>query len=119
MFTTRGALTKPSPAPTQEDPAMAIAVVNEFDAGADRTTSNYDEISKRLALDTNPPAGLIVHAAGFSSNTFRIISIWESAEQEQRFGRERLLPIVRDVVGESATPPRSDSYELHNIVTPR
>jgi hypothetical protein len=98
---------------------MAVAVISEFDAGAERTTTNYDEVTKRLALEANPPEGLIVHAAGFSSNTFRIISLWETAEHKQRFERERLLPIVRDVVGESAAPPRNESYELHNVVTLR
>jgi hypothetical protein len=98
---------------------MAVAVINEFDAGAERATSNYDEVADRLALEANPPEGLIVHAAGFSSNTFRIISLWETAEHKERFERERLFPTVRAVVGESAAPPSNESYELHSMFTPR
>jgi hypothetical protein len=97
---------------------MAIAFIREFQPGADRTTTNYDAVSRRLALDDDPADGLLLHAAGFSGGTFRLIEIWESAEHEERFERERLLPVVRELVGTAASAPATESYELHNLVAP-
>jgi hypothetical protein len=96
----------------------AVANVSEFDSGADRSTINYDAINQQLDLDNDPPDGLIVHAAGFSSNTFRIITIWATAEQKERFERERLMPALREVVGDRARPPRMENYQLHRLVAP-
>ena len=97
---------------------MAIAHISEFEPGADRTTTNYDAVSRRLALDEDPADGLILHAAGFSGGTFRTVEIWESAEHLERFQRERLLPAVRAIVGAAASAPTSENYELHNLVAP-
>jgi hypothetical protein len=97
---------------------MAVISIHEFDAGADRTTTNYDAVSRRLALADEPAEGLIAHAAGYSGGTFRTVEIWESAELEERFARERLLPVLREVVGDRASSPTSERYELHNLVAP-
>jgi hypothetical protein len=98
---------------------MAIAYIHEFDVGADRTTSNYDEIQRRLGLDENPAEGLIVHVAGFTGDKFRMIDIWESAEQEERYRMQRLYPAIREVVDRDLGPPRTQAYELHHVVAPR
>jgi hypothetical protein len=98
---------------------MAIAHIHEFDVGADRTTSNYDRVQQRLGLDEDPADGMIVHVAGFSDDKFQMIDIWETAEHEERFRSERLLPTIREVAGADLEPPRTQSYELHHIVAPR
>ena len=97
---------------------MAFAYVHEFDVGADRSTTNYDAIRERMRLAEDPVEGLILHAAGFTGGTFRMIEVWESTELEERFERERLLPAVREVVRDGAAPPVTQSYELHNLVAP-
>ncbi len=98
---------------------MPIAYIHEFDVGADRTTSNYDRIQERLGLDENPANGMIVHVAGISGDKFRMIDIWETAEQEESFRSERLLPAVREVADAAGGPPRTQSYELHHVVPSR
>lgn len=95
---------------------MAFAYVHEFDVGADRSTTNYDAIGAELRLDEDPPEGLVVHAAGFAGGKFRMIEIWERPELQQRFERERLMPVVRQVAGTNGTAPETTSYELHNLV---
>ena len=95
---------------------MAVAYIREFDVGADRTTSNYDEIQRRMRLDEDPAEGLIVHAAGFTGSKFRMLEIWESAQLEERFVSERLMPTVREVVGDAGSGPSTESYELHHVV---
>jgi hypothetical protein len=112
----------PPAAPTSGPPdrrnIMAVISIHEFDAGADRMTTNYDAVSSRLALADEPAEGLIAHAAGFSGGTFRMVEIWESAELEERFVRERLMPAVRERVGDGASSPTTERYELHNLVAP-
>lgn len=98
---------------------MAFAYIHEFDAGADRSTTNYDAIGERMRLAEDPAEGLILHAAGFSGGKFRMIEVWESPELQQRFERERLMPAVLEVVDDGAAPPVTHSYELHNLIAPR
>ncbi|WP_205697558.1 hypothetical protein [Conexibacter sp. SYSU D00693] len=98
---------------------MAITRTMTFAAGDDHTTSNYDAIGARLRIDEDPPAGLVVHAAGFSGDTFEIVEVWESAEHADRFARERLMPAVTAVVGDGGVNPTTRTYELHDLVVPR
>ncbi len=100
---------------------MAIAFVQEFDVEPDdRSTTNYDAVKERLSVDDDPPAGMILHTAGFTGRgTFRIFDVWESEEAFNRFRDERLMPAVEQVLGEGGTggPPREQyTYDLHDVV---
>ena len=97
---------------------MPIAYIQEFDGdGDDRSTTNYDAVKERLNVDTDPPAGLIVHTAGFDGAVFRIFDVWETEEQQVRFRDERLAPIIRDLMSSGAAPPaREYTYALHDVV---
>jgi hypothetical protein len=95
---------------------MAIAYVHEFEVGADRSTANYDAIDEKMRLAEDPAPGLILHSAGFTGDKFRMVDVWETQEDQERFERERLFPAIRDVVGDGGTAPTTESYELHNLV---
>jgi len=101
---------------------MATALVQEFKIlDDDRSTTNYDHVIGRLSLDSEPPAGLIVHTAGWDeqARVFRIVAVWESAEQAAAFMRDRLQPVLDEG---PANPVRREEpdvqtmYELHHIV---
>ena len=100
---------------------MAVAFVQEFEiTSGDRSTSNYDAVASRLQGEA--PEGLIVHTAGWDEEpgVFRILDVWESREQAQRFIDERLMPIVNELLAgrDDAPPPsREYYYELHDVVT--
>ena len=97
---------------------MAIAYIQEFDGDDDRSTTGYDAIAARLDVENNPPAGLIVHTAGFGGGMFRIFDVWESAEHQSRFREERLMPIIEEGManGTIGSPPdREYTYELHAL----
>jgi hypothetical protein len=104
---------------------MPVAFVQEFDVDpdGDRSTTNYDHVMERVDLAANPPEGLIAHTAGFDEEggVFRILDIWESQSQCERFIEERLQPILaagpvnRD---NSAPPTRQGFYDLHTLVKP-
>ena len=101
---------------------MAVVFVQEFTIdGDDRSTANYDAVNDRLNADADPPAGLIVHTAGFDSDggVFRIMDVWETKEDGERFTRERLGPIVQELMAgrpDAPPPSREASYELHHLI---
>ena len=100
---------------------MAVAYVQEFPI-VDRSTTNYDFIADKIG--DGPFDGLIVHTAGFDEEggVFRILDVWETREQAERFLAEHVQPLVEQ--GPSAfpnpdafTPPARDGfYELHRVV---
>jgi uncharacterized protein YciU (UPF0263 family) len=102
---------------------MAVASVQEFKVDPDdRTTTNYDAINDQLKAKGHlPPAGLILHTAGFTGEgTFRIFDVWETEQHWTRFRDEQLNPIVHELIiaaGVDAPPPREYTYELHDVVT--
>ncbi len=100
---------------------MAVAFIQEFpiEPGGDRSTSNYDAVNERLTEDQEAPPGLILHFAGFDEDdgVFRIVNVWETEEQGRRYLDDRVMPAVREVIGESGgrAPTRDGFYTLHHV----
>ncbi len=95
---------------------MAVAVIQEFPIeGNDRTTTNYDRVQEALGVRDDPPAGGLVHAAGFDEDAgvFRIFNVWESQEAWETFLNDRLLPVVRPMMEQGGREPVTRVYELH------
>jgi len=98
---------------------MAVAVIQEFPIeGDDRTTTNYDRVQEAVNAGANPPAGGLVHTAGFDeeAGVFRIFDVWESREAWEAFFNDRLLPIVRPMMEQGARQPETRIYELHDFM---
>lgn len=101
---------------------MPVAFIQEFKLrDDDRSTTNYDTLRDALDLDTNYPDGLIVHTAGWDDDggVFRILGVWESREQADRFMVERLQPLLEQGPAnpENAGPPDHQAlYDLHDVV---
>jgi quinol monooxygenase YgiN len=98
---------------------MAVAVIQEFPIeGDDRTTTNYDRIQEALDTRDNPPAGGLVHAAGFDegAGVFRIFDVWESQEAWEAFFNDRLMPIVKPLMEQGARAPETRVYGLHDFM---
>jgi quinol monooxygenase YgiN len=60
----------------------------------------------------------MIHTAGFTGEGFRIFEVWESKEQCERFMQEVVMPTVMEVTKGNAQPPRTTTYELHNVLVP-
>ena len=100
---------------------MAVAYVQEFPI-ENRSTENYDFVAAKIG--DGPFDGLIAHSAGFDdeAGVFRILDIWESREQGERFLAEHVQPLVDE--GPQAfpnpdnftQPTRDGFYELHHVV---
>jgi hypothetical protein len=101
---------------------MAIMMIQEFEvAEDDLSTTNYDSVSERLNAEADPPAGLLVHTAGFTGKgVFRIADVWESEQDWQSFRDGRLAEAVKPVMesGEGNPPSVEYSYELHDLIKP-
>ena len=91
---------------------MAIAV---FMQSQEMTAEGYDAVNEKLGED--PPEGILARTAGAVDDGFRVYSVWESKEHYERFREERLLPAVREAIGEDAAsgPSNAEIYELHDV----
>ena len=100
---------------------MAVVYVQEFPIN-DRSTTNYDFVADKVG--DGPFQGLIVHTAGFDDEdrVFRILDVWESREDAERFLGEHVQPMVEQGPQafpnpDSFTQPTRDGfYELHHVV---
>jgi len=101
---------------------MPIAFIQEFRIeGDERDTTNYDTISARTNVREEPPEGGIFHTAGFDEDAgvFRIFDVWETRAHGERFIRDRLRPILDELMAghDDAVPPVRESwYELHALM---
>ncbi len=100
---------------------MAIAVIQEFPIeGNDRTTTRYDRLQEAVDARTNPPAGGLVHTAGFDeqAGVFRIFDVWESQEAWEAFLSDRLMPIVEPMMEQGGgRAPETRVYHLHDFMS--
>jgi hypothetical protein len=101
---------------------MAIMQIQEFAADEDdRSTANYDSVSGRLGLDSDPPDGLIVHTAGYTGQKmFRIAGVWESESHWRQFRDGRLAEALKPLMesGDGNPPDAEYTYELHHYLKP-
>ena len=98
---------------------MAFAVIQEFPIeGDDRTTANYDRIQEALGIRNDPPAGGLVHTAGFDeqAGVFRIFDVWESREAWDSFFNDRLMPVVGPMMEQGAPAPATRVYQLNDLM---
>ena len=91
---------------------MAVVVVTDIPGvGQER----YDAVGRELDLDRNPPAGLILHAAGPGEGGWRVVEVWESREAYDACVRDRVVPAVVRVAGEDAPRPAVQVTPVHNL----
>jgi hypothetical protein len=90
---------------------MAIAMMVDNPEGSQEI---YDKVRERLGLEK--PAGGIFHVAGPSPNGgWRVIEVWESEEEAERFLNDRLLPAL-EAVGGPAPPTPPQFWPVHNYM---
>jgi hypothetical protein len=84
------------------------------------TWSDYERVQN--AVGEEAPEGLIYHAAGEQDDgRWQAVSIWESEEHFNRFRDERLLPAVRDSLGDQMAeggPPPTESFATKHVLKP-
>lgn len=97
---------------------------NGLGTDSDSSTGNLERLRtclQALGADDNPPDGLILHAAGEENGKWRSVDVWESESAYNRFRDARLMPAVREAMGEeavAASPPPQESFEIKHLVKP-
>ncbi|HSP36864.1 MAG TPA: hypothetical protein VLR26_03840 [Frankiaceae bacterium] len=77
-----------------------------------------EEMTARIEAEVGdaPIEGLIAHVAGPMRGGWRIIDVYESFEDYQRFMRERLGPAMQQVLAGMPAPSQpADLFEVHGL----
>ncbi|MBV9324226.1 MAG: hypothetical protein JO352_10615 [Chloroflexi bacterium] len=95
---------------------MAIVRIRHAPSGPNIGSEAHDSVIKAAHSDTNPPAGLIVHAFGQVDGEWQSIDIWESAAAADQYEKD-ILPVAQQSYGANHRWPQpNQEYELHSLV---
>ena len=93
---------------------MAIAVQQDFPQA---TLAQYDEVVKRMGFHpggSGAPGGLF-HWVTKTADGIRVVDVWESREQFEKFATEKIQPLAAQAgIG---APPKITIFEVHNYLT--
>jgi hypothetical protein len=91
---------------------MPVAIKMDF-RGA--TLEQYDQVIQKMGLTKGGPTppGAIFHWVAKTADGIRVVDVWESQEQFDRFAQEQIGPFTAEVgLGE----PDMSTYEVHNYL---
>lgn len=94
---------------------MPIAVQLDFDGA---TLDQYDAVCSKMGLTPKGPgpAGAISHFATMTDSGLRVVDVWESKEQFEKFAQEQIGPYSQEVGIPSE--PKMQFFDVHNYFTP-
>ena len=89
---------------------MAVAIFMHWPG---LTSDQYDAYMARLELDSNPPAGGVLHLAALTEEGLEVCDVWQTEQAFHGFLEQRLMPVV----GELQLPgkPEIKVVPLHNL----
>ena len=90
---------------------MPIAMLMEIPGG---TQKMYDDVMADLALEGVPEGG-ICHVAAPMEGGWRVLDVWESQEQFERFFEEHLGAALQKAGVPMTNPPRF--APVHNVMS--
>ena len=93
---------------------MAFAIEMDF-KGA--TLEQYDEVMRLMSLDDGTrksPPGALFHWAGKTDEGIRVVDVWETMEQFDKFAETEIGPFTQQA-GIPA-PPETRVTEVHNYL---
>ena len=93
---------------------MSVVVVNEMQGGEQ---SFYDEVTSRVMPEGRLPQGCSDHIAGPTQGGWRVISVWDSEEDFNRFRDETLIPAIRDAGREEVIAPSVQASPVYKHIT--
>ncbi len=93
---------------------MPVAVEMNF-SGA--TIDQYDQILQKMGLTPggSTPPGAISHWVAKTDDGVRVVDVWETREQFDRFAQEQIGPYSKEVGLEGE--PEMRFYDVHNYLT--
>jgi len=93
---------------------MPVAVEMEFAGG---TLEQYDEVIRKMGFSHGGPGapGALFHWAAQTGDGIRVVDVWRTRDEFDRFAAEQIGPITQEV-GIPA-PPELTFHEVHNYLT--
>jgi hypothetical protein len=92
---------------------MAYCVIADNSKG---NAEIYEQVVQKVKESGEfPPAGAIFQVAGPHEGGWRVISVWESREAQERFRDERLIPIWQEV-GVSREDLTWSDFEAQSVI---
>jgi hypothetical protein len=93
---------------------MAVVIVNEMQgAGQDL----YDRVTNRIMPGGQLPAGCRDHIAGPIEGGWRVITVWESEDEFNRFRNDALIPALQEEGAGESIAPQITTNPVHKHVT--
>jgi hypothetical protein len=93
---------------------MAIVIVNTMERGSEDL---YKQVSSKVMSGNQLPEGCQVHIAGPSDGGWRVITVWDSEEQFNKFRNDKLIPAIRETAGDEAIAPSIKAEPAHTVIT--
>ena len=80
---------------------MAVVMIMHW---PEITVEQYEEARRRVDWEGDQPAGGLCHIARFEDDGLHVVDVWESEADFERFGMERLMPVVAGELGVESQP---------------
>jgi hypothetical protein len=93
---------------------MAIVVVNEIEGGEQ---GFYEQVTSRVMPNNQLPAGCRVHIAGPVDGGWRVITVWDSDEQFERFRTDTLVPAMQEAGRGASVSPAVHTNPVFSHIT--
>ena len=89
---------------------MAVVVIQEFEA----PVAEYDQVNEKIG--DAPPSGLIVHTVtDLGGDRWKLVDIWESADDFQSFVQNKLMPAIAEVNPDAPQAPEPEIREVRDL----
>jgi hypothetical protein len=86
---------------------VTVVVIQEFEA----TRDDYEKVNAKIG--DAAPAGLIVHTVSdLGGDRWKVVDVWESAENYQSFVQDQLIPAIAEV---NPDAPQAEEPEIHEV----
>jgi hypothetical protein len=78
----------------------------------------YEAVTEKVMPGDQLPDQCHLHIAGPVEQGWRVITVWSSREDFDRFRDEKLLPAIQELGGDAAPPAvEPEVHEVHKLVT--
>jgi hypothetical protein len=89
---------------------MAVVVIQEFEA----TSENYEAVNQKIGDAV--PDGLILHTVSdLGGDKWKLVDVWESAENFQSFVQNQLIPAIAEVDPDAPQAQEPEILEVHEL----
>jgi hypothetical protein len=89
---------------------MAVVVIQEFEAPLDE----YEQVNEKIG--DAAPEGLILHSVSdLGGDKWKLVDVWESAENFQSFVENTLIPAIAAVNPDAPQAPEPEILEVRDL----